>query len=72
MPAVMEAIDKMTTSEKFDAMNYLWSSLSQSDDRLAPEWHQRELEKTAARVTAGIERPIPWSAAKEIIKGALR
>ena len=70
MPAVMEAIDRMTTSEKFDAMNYLWSSLSKSGDNLVPDWHRRELAKTEARVAAGIERPIPWPAAKEIIKSA--
>ena len=28
MPAVMEAIDRMTTAEKFETMNYLWSSIS--------------------------------------------
>ncbi len=70
MPAVMDAIDRMTTSEKFDTMNYLWSSLAASGSDLAPAWHQHELEKTAARVASGIERPIPWNAAKEIIKGA--
>jgi hypothetical protein len=70
MPAVAEAIDKMTTAEKFDTMNYLWSSLSFSGDELVPDWHRRELEKTEARVAAGMERPIPWDAAKEIIKGA--
>ena len=70
MPAVAEAIDKMTTAEKFDTMNYLWSSLSFSGDELVPDWHRRELEKTEARVAAGMERPIPWNAAKEIIKGA--
>ena len=70
MPAVAEAIDKMTTAEKFDTMNYLWSSLSISGDELVPDWHRRELEKTEARVAAGMERPIPWDAAKEIIKGA--
>ena len=70
MPAVAEAIDKMTTAEKFDTMNYLWSSLSFSGDELVPDWHRRELEKTEARVAAGMERPIPWDAAKEISKGA--
>ena len=69
MPAVTEAIDKMTTAEKFDTMNYLWSSLSFSGDELVPDWHRRELEKTEARVAAGMERPISWDAAKEIIKG---
>ena len=70
MPAVAEAIDKMTTAEKFDTLSYLWSSLSISSDELVPDWHRRELEKTEARVAAGMERPIPWDAAKEIIKGA--
>ena len=70
MPAVMEAIDRMTTSEKFDTMNYLWSSLSASGDNLTPAWHERELARTAARVKAGNEHPISWRAAKEIIAGA--
>ena len=70
MPAVMEAIDKMTTAEKFDAMNYLWSSLSVLGSNIVPEWHKRELEKTEARVAAGIERPIPWASVREIIKNA--
>jgi hypothetical protein len=70
MPAVLEAIDKMTTSEKFDTMNYLWSSLSVVQSDMVPAWHRKELEKTEARVASGIERPIAWGAAKEIIKNA--
>ena len=70
MPAVLEAIDKMTTSEKFDTMSYLWSSLSIVQSDMAPAWHKKELEKTEARVASGIERSIPWGAAKEIIKNA--
>ena len=72
MPSVMEAIDHMTTSEKLETMDYLWSSISSAGDNLSPAWHERELRKTEARVAAGIERPIPWSAAKEILKGAFR
>ena len=72
MPAVMEAIDNMTTSEKFETMNYLWSSISSMGDNLSPAWHERELRKTESRVAAGIERPIPWEAAKEILKGAFQ
>ena len=70
MPAVKEAIDSMSTSEKFATMNYLWSSISASGDNLAPAWHEFELKKTEDRVAAGIERPIPWEAAKGILKGA--
>ena len=72
MLAILEAIDKMTTSEKFDTMIYLWSSLSIVQGDMAPAWHKKELEKTEARVASGVERSIPWGgAAKEIIKNAL-
>jgi len=70
MPAVMEAIDHMTTSEKFETIDYLLSSISKAGGNLPPAWHERELKKTQARVAAGIERPIPWPAAKEILNGA--
>lgn len=53
MPQVMEAIDKMTVKEKFDTMNYLWSSLSESDNGAPPEWHRRELAETEKRVDPG-------------------
>ena len=71
MPAVMEAIDKMSTSEKLQMMDYLWQSLSADGDSLSPAWHQRELAKTEARVASGQERPIPWEAAKSILRGAI-
>ena len=32
MPAVMEAIDKMTTAEKVEIMNYLWATALPSSD----------------------------------------
>ena len=60
MPTVMEAIDGMTTSEKIDAMNHLWASLSSSGDNLTPAWHEHELAKTAALAEAGVESPVPW------------
>ena len=70
MPAVMEAIDHMTTSEKIETIDYLLSSISKTGGNPPPAWHERELKKTQARVAAGIERPIPWPAAKEILNGA--
>ena len=39
MPAVMEAIDRMSTAEKVDVMNYLWAALSKSGERFVPVWH---------------------------------
>ena len=43
MPAVMEQIDRMTTEEKFKTLDYIWSSISVSDDVMFPGWHEREL-----------------------------
>ena len=39
MPAVMEAIDRMSTAEKVDVMNYLWAALSKSGEKFVPVWH---------------------------------
>ena len=36
MPVVMEAIDRMTTAEKVEVMNYLWASLSSTGDGIQP------------------------------------
>lgn len=70
MPKVKEAINQMTVEEKFSTLDYIWASLSADSDRLIPAWHERELKATEARVVAGVERPIPWVAAKMIIQGA--
>ena len=39
MPAVMEAIDRMTTSEKVEVMNYLWAAVASSGEKFVPVWH---------------------------------
>ena len=39
MPAVMEAIDRMSIAEKVDVMNYLWAVLSRSGEGFVPVWH---------------------------------
>jgi len=38
MPAVMEAIDHMTTSEKLETIDYLVSSISAAGEDLSDEW----------------------------------
>ena len=38
MPAVMEAIDRMTTAEKVEIMNYLWVAVAASGERFVPVW----------------------------------
>jgi hypothetical protein len=72
MPAIHEAIDRMTTAEKFEAMDYLWASLSADTDSIPPAWHERELARTAERVASGAERPIPWPAARDILDGLFK
>ena len=67
MPVGLEAIDKMSVREKFETMNHILSSLSQSDDFI-PAWHDAELAKTSDSVARGQERPIPRTLAKEILR----
>ena len=50
MPAVMEAIDRMTTAEKVEVMNYLWGSVVSSGEMLVPVWHIEGLGNTAKPV----------------------
>ena len=69
MPMVKDAINQMTVEEKFSTLDYIWASLSADSDRLIPAWHERELRATEERVAAGVERPIPWAAAKMILQG---
>ena len=38
MPAVMEAIDKLTTAEKVEVMNYLWGAVTAAGERFVPVW----------------------------------
>ena len=69
MPMVKDAINQMTVEEKFSTLDYIWASLSADSDRLIPAWHERELRATEERVAAGVERLIPWTAAKMILQG---
>ncbi len=50
MPAVMEAIDRMTTAEKVEVMNYLWGSVVSSGEMFVPVWHIEGLGNTAKPV----------------------
>lgn len=68
MPRIKEAINQMSVEEKFSVMDYIWASLSTETEKLIPAWHERELKATEARVTAGVERPIPWESAKAILR----
>ena len=45
MPAVMEAIDHMTTSEKFETIDYLVSSISAAGENLSDEWRSEVVRR---------------------------
>lgn len=49
MPAVMEAIDRMTAEEKIQTMDYLWSQIESSNVGFTPPpWHGQELARREA------------------------
>jgi len=45
MPAVMEAIDHMTTSEKLETIDYLVSSISAVGEELPEEWRSEVVRR---------------------------
>ena len=62
MPAVMEAIDKMSTRERVETMGYLWDLLSTADaDYEPPLWHGKELARRRALYDAGKIPTSDWS-----------
>ena len=38
MPAVMKELDRMTTAEKVEVMNYLWNAVAASGEAFVPVW----------------------------------
>ena len=59
MPAVMEAIDKMTSDERVKTMEYLWAAMTASAAPEPPTWHGDILAERRRRVAAGEEKFIP-------------
>ena len=59
MPAVMESIDKMTTSEKFETIEYLVSSISAAGENLSDEWRS-EVTRRHAEVLHGDVELVPF------------
>lgn len=50
MPAVMEAIDRMSTNEKVEVLNYLWAAISKSGESFVPVWHVSNSRDTSEPV----------------------
>ena len=53
MPAVLEAIDKMSVSEKVNTMEYIWNALAAHYTESTPAWHAEVLEARRRKVDSG-------------------
>ena len=53
MPAVMEAIDRMSPDERVKTMEYLWAAMTAAPE--SPAWHGDILAERRRRVAAGEE-----------------
>jgi len=63
----------MSRSEKLQAMELLWESLSREEDKLeSPAWHADALRETQQRYDAGQEKPIDWDTAKKELRERLK
>ncbi len=62
-------IRQLSRQEKLKVMEMLWEDLSAGDaDLSSPSWHADRLRETEARVADGIEQPLDWEDAKEILR----
>ena len=55
MPAVMEAIDRMSADERVKTMEYLWAAMTAAAEPEPPAWHGDILAERRRRVAAGEE-----------------
>ena len=54
MPAVMDAIDHMTTSEKFETFDYLVASISAAGENLSDEWRSEVARRHKEILQGGV------------------
>ncbi|OGQ98469.1 MAG: hypothetical protein A2521_08025 [Deltaproteobacteria bacterium RIFOXYD12_FULL_57_12] len=71
MPAALP-IDKMTLSDKLQAMELLWEDLCRTPEQIpSPEWHEKALQERAKRIAEGTAEFSNWADAKEDIRKAV-
>ena len=62
-------IEQMSRSEKLQAMETIWAELSKDEAECeSPAWHENALKETEARLAAGKEQTIDWTAAKQQLR----
>lgn len=65
----LQTIQQMSRTEKLQAMELLWVSLSSDEDKLeSPAWHADTLRETQQRYDAGQEKPVDWNTAKKELR----
>ena len=53
MPVVLDAIDKMSVSEKVNTMEYIWNALMSHYTAEAPTWHADVLAARRRKIERG-------------------
>ena len=73
MAAIGLPLQKMTFSQKMEAMELLWDSLSRNNaDFDSPAWHQPILDEREGLVKSGKARFSSWPEAKARIRKRVR
>ena len=68
MPAVMEAIDRMSPDERVQTMEYLWAAMTAAAEPEPPAWHGDVLAERRRRAAAGEETFIPLDEAMRQVR----
>lgn len=53
MPVVLDAINKMSVSEKVNTMEYIWNALMSNYTAKAPAWHADVLAARRRKIECG-------------------
>ena len=66
---VVLPLEQMTTEEKLQVMEALWTDLSRRDDRYdSPNWHAEVLRDRDQRIADGKEASLDWEEAKRKLR----
>jgi len=65
----LAALKNLTKKEKLIIIEALWEDLSQEDQDIeSPQWHEKALGETKARLKAGEEEVLDWIEAKRMLR----
>jgi Putative addiction module component len=62
-------IKHLSKEEKLQVMEALWEELTMNEEELeSPAWHQKALQETESRISAGQEKAVDWQTAKKKLR----